>query len=326
MFTTIIVALVAIYIVKKFFLKPTPKDVSGQVVLVTGGAGGIGLGMVKKFLGLGCKVVVLDINAEALSKVEKELNTDKVKTYVCDISNRDNIYATADRVKAEVGDVDILVNNAGIVIGKTFLDTSDTQTQKVMDINAMGPMWMTKAFLKPMVQKNKGHVVTIASAAGTCGVPKLVDYCASKHAAIGFTEALRMELAYIKSDVKTTCIMPFYINTGMFDGVKSWFIPMLEPEYVIESIVQAVLTNQVKVHLPVITMVVFLLQFVPISAYDFLSNLIGTTASMDDFKGRGTTMNSPRKNTVSAVFSTNSPKAEHVTTSIVTDDELRLSK
>ncbi len=66
---------------------------------------------------------------------------------------------------------------------------------------------------------SKGHIVTIASAAGIVGVNGLADYCASKFGAVGFNESLRMELKSLNSKVKTTCICPYYINTGMFQGV-----------------------------------------------------------------------------------------------------------
>lgn len=75
-----------------------------------------------------------------------------------------------------------------------------------------------------MVEKNHGHVVTIASMAGHYGVSDLVDYCSSKHAAVGFNEALSAELRALKKDVIVTTVNPFYINTGMFDGVKSRFV------------------------------------------------------------------------------------------------------
>mmetsp|Transcript_39481 Transcript_39481/g.35251 ORF Transcript_39481/g.35251 Transcript_39481/m.35251 type:complete len:95 (-) Transcript_39481:240-524(-) len=94
-----------------------------------------------------------------------------------------------------------------------------------------------------MIAKNKGHIVTIASNAGLVGVCGLADYCASKFGAVGFDESLRMELRKIKSNVKTTCICPYYIDTGMFDGVKTRFpllFPILKPNYVARRICNAI--------------------------------------------------------------------------------------
>mmetsp|Transcript_53528 Transcript_53528/g.81215 ORF Transcript_53528/g.81215 Transcript_53528/m.81215 type:complete len:96 (-) Transcript_53528:154-441(-) len=95
-----------------------------------------------------------------------------------------------------------------------------------------------------MLKKNKGHIVTIASIAGHAGVQGLADYCASKFGAVGFDESLRHELRFQKSKVKTTCINPYYINTGMFDGVKSKFpiiLPILGESYTSQRIINAIL-------------------------------------------------------------------------------------
>lgn len=102
-----------------------------------------------------------------------------------------------------------------------------------------------------MIEKNHGHVVTIASVAGLFGTAGLVDYCSSKFAAVGFDESLRNELSRLgKTGVKTTCINPYYINTGMFDGVRSELLPLLEPDYVADKIIEAILTNQKVLYMP----------------------------------------------------------------------------
>lgn len=98
----------------------------------------------------------------------------------------------------------------------------------------------------------KGHVVTIASMAGLVGMTKLVDYCASKYAAVGFDESLRLELeSYGHHNIHTTAICPYFIkSTGMFDGVATSLVPILEASYVADKIVQAVITNEKQVFLP----------------------------------------------------------------------------
>jgi len=86
-----------------------------------------------------------------------------------------------------------------------------------------------REFLPDMIKRNEGHIVSIASMAGHTGVNGLVDYCASKFGAIGFDESLRNEMKSLNSKVRTTCICPYYINTGMFDGVKTNFLlPILD--------------------------------------------------------------------------------------------------
>jgi len=270
-------------------LSPKPKEVRGKVVLITGGASGIGLGMARKFAELGSKVVVWDINPTGLQAVESEFKAKNydIHTYVCDVSARKNIYQVAEQVKADVGKVDILINNAGIVVGKPFVDTTDEQTEKIMQVNAMAPMWATKFFLPDML-KSSGHVVTIASAAGHTGMPLLADYCASKHAACGFMDSLRMELLHLKQyHVKCTTVMPFYIATGMFEGVKGAILfPILSPEYVVSRIMKGILTNEAEIHIPATTKLRFIMRLLPIGFTDFLGETLGLSKSMDQFKGR----------------------------------------
>ena len=117
--------------------------------------------------------------------------------------------------------MDIVINNAGVVSGRAFCELDDGRIERTMAVNA--PMWVTKAFLPAMMERDSGHIVTVASAAGLVGAPRLVDYCASKHAAVGFMEALRVELKRLGSSVCTTIICPGIINTGMFDGATSSF-------------------------------------------------------------------------------------------------------
>ncbi|CAL1680895.1 unnamed protein product [Lasius platythorax] len=96
-----------------------------------------------------------------------------------------------------------------------------------------------------MLESNKGHIVSVASLAGQCGVPKLVDYCTSKFAAMGFDEALRMELEYEGYDIHTTVVCPYFIrSTGMFDDVQSRYIPTLSPNAVADKIIIAMRCNE----------------------------------------------------------------------------------
>ncbi|MDK2413478.1 SDR family NAD(P)-dependent oxidoreductase, partial [Aphanizomenon sp. 202] len=94
----------------------------------------------------------------------------------------------------EVGKVDILVNNAGIVTGKHFMDSPDDHIVRTFQVNTFAHFWTVKAFLNDMLDSNKGHIVNVASMAGWLGCNSLVDYCSSKFAAVGFDEALKLEL------------------------------------------------------------------------------------------------------------------------------------
>ncbi|XP_066037111.1 epidermal retinol dehydrogenase 2-like [Chamaea fasciata] len=270
------------------------KNVSGEIVLITGAGSGIGRLLAIKFASLGATVVLWDINQEGLNctvKLARENGAGRVHSYICDCSKRQDVYRAADQVKKEVGDVSILINNAGIVIGKRFLESPDSLLEKTMEVNTVAHFWTYKAFLPAMIAANHGHLVSIASCAGLCGGNQLSDYCASKFAAIGFAESIDMEMRVLrKTGVKTTIVCPFFINTGMFDGVISkWphVLPFLDPEYVAERIISAVRQNQEMLIIPrIVYAIIFLKIFLPVKATVLLLDYFGCLDVMSTFKGR----------------------------------------
>ena len=128
------------------------------------------------------------------------------------------MHARADEVRSAAGEVDVLVNNAGIVSGRPLLELSDERIERTFAVNTLALFWTSKAFLPAMTARGSGHIVTVASAAGLIGTARETDYAASKFAAVGFNEALRLELRRSAPGVKTTLVCPYYIDTGMFDG------------------------------------------------------------------------------------------------------------
>lgn len=269
------------------------KDVKGQVVLITGAGSGLGRLMSVRFALLGCKLVLWDIDENGNKETANLVRSvgASVTTYKVDLSKREEIYETAAKVKDEVGDVDILINNAGIVTGKKFMDSPDALIEKTMAVNINAHFWTIKSFLPAMISKNKGHVVSIASSGGLFGVSGLSDYCASKFAAVGFDESLRNELSKEgKTGVKTTCVCPFYINTGMFTGVKSRFpalLPILSQEDVVDRIVGAVLTDQEMLLIPrAVYYFLYMKGLFPVRVQETISHMFGVHDAMDEFIGR----------------------------------------
>jgi all-trans-retinol dehydrogenase (NAD+) len=266
--------------------------IRGKKVLITGSGSGLGRDMAITMAGLGATVVICDINESAVVKVVDDIQAKTGRAvfgYHCDISDRHAVYAMADKVKAEVGVIDILINNAGIVSGGDFLEIPDEKIELTFGVNTLALFWTAKAFLPAMIERNDGHVVTIASAAGLVGTRKLTDYCASKFAAVGFDESLRMELKNSSPGVKTTVVCPFYIDTGMFDGVKSrfsWLLPILKPSYVVAKIIKAIESNQAQLFMPRLVNAVPFTRMLPVGVFDFLGDLLGLNASMNEFKGR----------------------------------------
>ncbi|NXX20371.1 RDHE2 dehydrogenase, partial [Podargus strigoides] len=270
------------------------KNVSGEIVLITGAGSGIGRLLSLKFASLGATVVLWDINQEGLketSRLARENGATQVHCYICDCSKRQDVYRVADQVKKEVGDVSILVNNAGIVTGKRFIDSPDALVEKTMEVNIMAHFWTYKAFLPAMVASNHGHLVSIASSAGLIGVNRLSDYCASKFAAVGFAESVGLEMKDLgKTGVKTTIVCPYFINTGMFDGCRTkWprLLPILEPEYVAEKVMTAIRRDQEILVLPRSLYFFFALKnILPVKVTIVLAVYAGILRLMDSFKGR----------------------------------------
>ncbi|MDR1278964.1 MAG: SDR family oxidoreductase [Treponema sp.] len=267
------------------------KTVHDKIVLITGAASGIGRLMALDFARRGARVVVWDIDKEALKALEAEARQGGllIKTAICDVSGREAVYRQAEALKAEWGPADILINNAGIVSGSTFLKTPDEKIMQTMAVNVLAPFWTCKAFLPSMLERNSGHIVNIASAAGIIGVTGLADYSASKFAVFGFNESLRMELRRQRSAVRTTVVCPFFIDTGMFRGVKTRFpllLPILKSEYAARRIVAAVLKNRKSLIMPRFVYSVFLLRLFPPAFFDAVVNFFGINHSMDHFQGR----------------------------------------
>jgi all-trans-retinol dehydrogenase (NAD+) len=164
-----------------------------------------------------------------LEQVKGEVN---VTIFKCDVSEKDSVTAAANIARQAFGEVTILINNAGIVSGKSVLDNSDFMIKKTLEVNTLSHLYTIREFLPDMLRLKKGHIVSIASVAGITGSPGLCDYSASKAGAIAIDDSLRTELkkqGHYKY-IKTTCINPFFINTGMFDGVDDkWkLFPILD--------------------------------------------------------------------------------------------------
>jgi len=268
------------------------KEVKGQRVLITGAGSGLGRLMSYEFAKLGCTVVCVDVNKAGNDETTQAVKEHGVSAhaYICDISKRDDVYRVMDKIKKDVGDIDILVNNAGIVTGKMIMQCPDELMQKTMDINATAHFWLVKSVLPSMLKRNHGHIVSIASLAGYFGSAGQADYSASKFAAVGFDEALRLELIALgKTGVHTTAICPFFISTGMFEGAKTKFpalMPFLKPEYVVKRIIDGVLCNQAVVIMPRdMNLFIILKAVLPVKAFSTLSNYLGGH-SMDEFRGR----------------------------------------
>lgn len=266
------------------------KELKGKTVLITGGASGIGKIMVRLMLERQAKVIIWDVNQEAINATIGQFTSgESIFGYSVDVSNYEQLKETANTVKQEIGTVDVLINNAGIVVGKFFHEHSASDISKTMEINAHGPMLVTKEFLGEMMAQNSGHICTIASSGGLISNPKMSVYAASKWALIGWSDSLRLEMEQQNKDISITTIMPYYINTGMFEGVKSKLLPILEQETVAMTIVKAIEKNKKMVTIPgyIYRLTRISQGLFPITFFDWLTgSVLGIYKTMEHFIGR----------------------------------------
>lgn len=264
---------------------------NGKNVLITGGASGIGKIMGRLSLEKGANTLIIwDINEKNIEATIQELQSlGTVKGYVVDVTNEEQVKSTYQQVKSEIGEVNVLINNAGIIRGNRTFDKQTTQDIRLtFEVNTIAPMLLTLQVLPDMLQRNEGHIVNIASQAGMISNPTISVYAASKWAVIGWSDSVRIEVQEAKSAVKITTVAPYYINTGMFEGVQSRIFPILEPEKTAKKIVRAVEKDSYFCGIPwSFHFVRFMQAILPTCVFDwFFGKVFGIYGAMKNFTGR----------------------------------------
>lgn len=219
------------------------RQLQGKRVAITGGARGIGLATAQALREQGAQVVVGDIDAAACEDVATRLGIPALRL---DVTDRASFAEFLDRAEEELGGLDVLVNNAGVMPIGALVDESDEVTRRILDINTYGVITGTKLAAQRMVLRGTGHIVNVASMAGEMYSPGLATYCASKFAVVGFTDAIRVELA--ASGVKVSAVLPTFVNTELTAGTSG--IPGFrnaEPEDIAAGIVALVAKPKAKV-------------------------------------------------------------------------------
>ena len=214
----------------------------------------------------------------------------RARAWQMDVSDADAIAGARRRILAESGPIDVLVNNAGIVHGGAFLDVPLDRHVATIQVNTLGVVAVTHAFLPDLVARPEAHIVTIASAAGFTGLPFGSTYAASKWAAIGFSESIRLELVEQgRRHVHVTIVCPGFVGTGMFEGARALRLTrFLTPERVADLTVRAVLANREMVMTPwVVALGPAITGLLPRRVVDWAARMFGAPASMARWKGRG---------------------------------------
>lgn len=265
------------------------KSVKGEVVFITGAGSGLGRRLAGLFDRLGAKVAVADIDLPGAVATQQQLRGESLAVH-CDVTNPQSIKQAADFVREKLGKPSILINNAGIVSGKSILEVPIESVERTFKVNSLAHIYTVKELLPDMIKAGRGHIVSIASAAGLVGTKGLVDYCGSKFAAVGIDESLRMELRTLCPGVKTTCVVPYFINTGMFNGIRlrnEWLLPLQDETQAAMRILRAVLEEKEVLLIPRTLQVAYIMRaLLPVGVFDRVAELLGLSHIMDTFQGR----------------------------------------
>lgn len=263
----------------------------GSTALVTGGASGIGYRIAKRLLEEGAAhLVVWDIDQPALDRTVDGLAGPghDVDAFRVDVTDLAQVRHALAEMQTRGVVVDLLINNAGIIVGKQFADHSHEEIERTMAINALAPMRLAREVLTGMLERQRGHVVNIASAAGLVSNPGMSVYCGSKWAMIGWSDSLRLELERSDSGVRVTTVAPYYIDTGMFAGVSSPVIPLLNADRVAHAIVAGIRKDRIFLHLPRWFILLPLMRAVlPARWFDRIAGeWLGVYHAMSTFRGK----------------------------------------
>ena len=202
-------------------------DFSGQIAVVTGGAQGIGLAVVKKLRDLGATVVIWDVQDSQARNALSDLGQDLQGAVIhCDIADAQQVQNAAAQTLDRFGRIDAVINSAGIAGPNATVEDYDNDVwRQVIDINLNGTYYVNKVVIGAMKAQNYGRIVNIASIAGKEGNPNACAYSASKAGVIGFTKSLGKELAGY--DIGVNCVTPAAARTPIFDQMSQEHIDFM---------------------------------------------------------------------------------------------------
>jgi uncharacterized protein len=234
------------------------EQLKGKNIVITGASGGIGAEIAKLCAASGANLVLAARSIEKLKQLQTELQQKhqvKVDVYQLDVSDTDKVKEVFSQITEKINHIDILVNNAGFGVFREAHEATMDEIKGMFDVNVVGLMACTSMVLPKMRERRFGHIINIASQAGKIATPKSSVYSATKHAVLGYTNSLRMELS--DYNVLVTSVNPGPIATNFFNiadekgtYVKNVKRYMLQPEYVAQKVVDSMLTKTREINLP----------------------------------------------------------------------------
>jgi NAD(P)-dependent dehydrogenase (short-subunit alcohol dehydrogenase family) len=250
-----------------------PRSLAGKIVAITGGARGIGRATAAALIAQGARVAIGDIESEMAVQTAQELGSGTIGLPL-DVTDRASFETFLEQVESQLGPLDVLINNAGIMPIGPFIEETDRTAARMIDINLIGVIFGSKLALQRFLPRGRGHLVNIASVAGKGGFPGGVTYCATKHAVVGLSEAIRAEVR--STDIDVSIVMPVGVNTELYSGLRAARgFKTAEPEDVANAIVEALQTGRVDVYVPKSLKGMFrLMNVVPRRVADFVTRVL----------------------------------------------------
>lgn len=190
------------------------KNYQNQVIWITGASSGIGKALAIEFSKLNSKVVISARNLSELEKTKQECaNPQNILVLPLDLESYENFFQKTEEVMKHFGQIDMLINNGGISQRSRASETAISVDERLMKINYLGTIALTKAVLPYLIKQKSGHLVVISSLVGKFGTPVRSSYSASKHALHGFFDSLRAEI--FQDNIDVTIICPGFIKTNI---------------------------------------------------------------------------------------------------------------
>ena len=198
---------------KLFRASAHPENWRGKVVAITGGSRGLGLALAHEAARQGARLAICARDQQELEGARRQIGIHaEVGTYVCDVTNYDEVVHWINSVRSDFGQIDVLINNAGQISVGPLESQTLTDFQEALDVMYWGMVYPTLAVLPHMKSRGQGSIANITSVGGKVSVPHLLPYCSAKFAAVGFSEGLHAELA--KSGIHVTTVVPGLMRTG----------------------------------------------------------------------------------------------------------------
>ncbi|KAF2227455.1 hypothetical protein BDZ85DRAFT_254346 [Elsinoe ampelina] len=219
---------------------------SQEIAVVTGASSGFGKLFTQDLTAKGIHVVGIDVN----DAPQDLLSNKRFTFFKCDVTDAEAVRETATKIKDTVGHPSILINNAGIAGNHLIVNTPPQHLQKIFGVNILSHWYLCQQFLPHMIEKKKGHVVSIASMASFISNPSMVDYCACKSAVLAFHEGLAAELRAVHKcpEIKTTIVHPLWAATAMVAPYTPELLKggqkIMDPQIVSDAVVQNILNRR----------------------------------------------------------------------------------